>query len=93
MKKLLLLILVIGFMSCEEEPVETGQWFDVDLNIPPTAMQAVIVNNNSGITVYEGLYVDWLKDRLYVDGETYIVVLESYDHQIYYGKFIKTFHD
>ena len=92
--RILFIVLVLLFTSCDTEPVNnTGKLGNANLNLPPIAIQATITNYNTGLDVWEGYYIDWLKNRLYKDGETYIIVLESWNHEEYYGKFIKTFHD
>jgi len=94
MKKLIFILIATLFIACSNEPINSpGKLSDANLNLPPLAMQASITNYDTGVSEWEGLYLDWLKDRLYEDGVTYIVTLESYTHEIYYGKFIVTYHD
>ncbi len=94
MKKLLYIaILMIALVSCDSESHELHELEEIEVIETSQAMYASIYNYDVGGFVYEGLYVDWLISRKYKDGTTYVITLESEDHQVYYGKFIKTFYD
>lgn len=85
MRKLILLLCVVLYTSCTDEPVDNGQWFDVDL---PCQGEFVTVTRDTGVSDYEGDLITWLVARDWTDGEKFILTFESCDRETYYGKYI-----
>lgn len=96
-KKILLIqlfiTLLLGLLACEDSErveIESCEGYYAYIVSDPNHECS---NESQRPYIYEGDYLTWLIEKNWNPNDTFIIVLESCDREIYYGRFIKQFID